>query len=414
MKANPENLQQSLRLAILEINKRPNHVEKTLKEMALHMFNMTGGEIAYILNGRTPVDTMSEETLYKVAKILYEYLVNHSEDFNISEIDVTKYFTDNEQKNYNKKIDRKVVDSDIVREYYVPIADDQIIISFTNKELTQLAAMNKIHYEPETQRSLTTIETENGTIQKVTINTDAYNSIFEDMKADDYIPNMLTFNADPDSSEQPRIVGNKVIIPQGCVINCIDGYHRVKVLIAVTKLKPDWNITIPVMFVGFDVKKAKRFIIQEDKKTHLTKEQTTEDNQDDAANFIIGKFKNSDYLKDSGIQNISYQLNRIINGIFTLQPLKTNEARQKALLLFKRIEEEMNTLIEDNMWIGKEFSKEEWFMFLYLMDYCWSINVNFQDYIKKINLKELLELISITNEPSPKQYKIMKEAIKNV
>jgi hypothetical protein len=414
LKVNPEKLQQSLRLAILEINKRPNHVEKTLKEMALNMFNMTGGEIAYILNGRTPVDTMSEDTLYKVTKILHEYLVNHSEDFDVTQIDVTKYFTDTEQKNYKKKIDRKVIDSDIVREYYVPIADDQIIISFTNKELTQLAAMNKIHYEPETQRSLTTIETANGSIQKVTINPEAYNSIFEDMKADDYIPNMLTFNADPDSSEQPRIVDNKVIIPQGCIINCIDGYHRFKVLIAVTKLNPDWNITIPVMFVGFDVKKAKRFIIQEDKKTHLTKEQTTEDNQDDAANFIIGKFKNSNYLKDSGVQNISYQLNRIINGIFSLEPLKTSEARQKALTLFKRIEEEMDTLIEDNMWIGKEFSKEEWFMCLYLMNYCWSINVSFQDYIKKINSKELLELISITNEPSPKQYKIMKEAIKNV
>jgi hypothetical protein len=229
-----------------------------------------------------------------------------------------------------------------------------------------------------------------------------------------YIPDLLTFNANPDSSEQPRIVDGRPIIPFGAIIDCIDGYHRVKAAIAVTKLKPEWNITFPVMLTGFDVKKSKRYILQEDKKTHLTKEQVTEDNQDDAANFIISKLKDSDYLKDSGIQNISYQLNRIINSIFNPDKLKSPEERQKALLLFKNIEQKMNILIEDNMWIGKVFTKEEWFVYLYLINYCEDMNKNYSNIIKNININNLLEQISITNEPSPKNFKLMKEVIKNV
>jgi hypothetical protein len=414
MKIKESILQDALREAIADINRRPNHVEKTLKEMALHMFNITGGELAYVLNGRTPVDTMSEDTMFKISRVLYEYMINNPSEFDITRLDTNKYFNENEQKQYNKKINRKTVETDIEREYYVPISDDQIMISFTNKELVQLADLSRIHYNPETQRALTTIETENGSIQKVTIDEKAYKDIFDSMYNNDYIPDLLTFNINPDSSEQPRIVNEKPIIPFGAIIDCIDGYHRVKVAIAVTKLKPDWNITFPVMLTGFDVKKAKRYILQEDKKTHLTKEQVTEDDQDDAANFIIGKLKDSNYLKDSGIQNISYQLNKIINSIFNPEKLKSTDARQKALVLFKNIEKEMNSLIEDNMWIGKIFSKEEWFIYLYLINYCSNQNKNFQDIIKKLNIDSLLEQISITNEPSPKQFKLMKEVLKNV
>lgn len=414
MKIKESVLQDSLREAIADINRRPSHVIKTLQEKALNMYNFTGGEFMYILNGRTPIDTMSEDTMYKVAKVLYEYISSNPSEFNVKNIDVDEYFFDNEQKKYNNKYNRKTIDKDIVREHYIPIADDQIQISFTNKELAQLASMSKIHYNPETQRNLTTIETANGTVQKVTIDEKSYNDIFESMYNDDYIPDLLTFNIDPDSNEQPRIVNNTAIIPSGTIIDCIDGYHRLKAAIAVTKLKPDWNINFPVMLTGFDVKKSKRYIIQEDKKTHLSEKQVTEDDQDDAANFIINKLKSSDYLKDSGIQSISFQLNKIINSIFSPDKLKNAEARQKALTLFKNIESEMNNLIENNEWIGKEFTKEEWFVYLYLMDYSWNLNKNFEEVIKKINIDNILGQLSITNEPVPRHFKLMKEVVKNV
>jgi hypothetical protein len=418
MKINENILRDALREAIADVTDntlRPiNKVYKQLKEMALKMFNITGGEMAYILNGRTPVDTMSDDVMFKIASILYEFFQSNPSNFDLKKLDVDNYFNDKEKKNYSKKVNRKVVDEDIVFDYYVPLMDDQVSIGLSNKRAAQLASINKIHYEPETQRYLTTIETENGTIQKITIDTKAYNDIYDAMYNGTYIPDLLTFNINPDSSMQPRIVDNKLIIPKESIIDCIDGYHRLKAAIAVTKVKPEWNITFPVMLTGFDVKKAKGYILQEDKKTHLSEEQTSKDDPYDGANFIIDKLSKSLYLKDTNIQENLYTLNKTINQIFKPDKVNTNENIQKAFALYKSIEKNINELIEQNGWIGKSFSTEEWFIYLYLINYCLDNNKDFMSAITKVRGEDLLGQIAITKEASKNHFKIMSEVTKNV
>ena len=418
MLVNENILRDNLREAIADVTDRSKRatlaVEKQLKEMALHMFNITGGNMAYILNGRTPVDTMSDEIMFKVASILYEYIKNNPSDFDIQKIDIEKYFTDSEKEIYNKKIDRKLVDKDIVSEYWIPIAEDEVVIRLSNKQILELASSNRIHYNPETQRDLTIVETDEGVFKKVTVDGNAVSDIKEDMINGDYIPNAITFNINPDISDQPKIVNGKFVISKECIIDCINGFHRLKASILTTKLHPEVEFNFIVIITGFDVKKAKRYIIQENYRVPLSEEQATQDDQDNPANFIIYKLKQSIYLKDSNIDNISFSLNKIITRIFDPTRLKNAEARKNALNLFRLIESNMNELIENNDWIGKEISKEEWFIYLYLIDYCNNNNKNFNTIVSKIDVDNLLGQITVTKEPTKKHFKIMGEVINNV
>ena len=418
MLVNENILRDNLREAIADVTDRSKRailaVEKQLKEMALHMFNITGGDMAYILNGRTPVDTMSDETMFKIASILYEYIKNNPSNFDIQKIDVDKYFTDNEKVLYNKKIDRKQVDKARVFKNYLRISDNQYIITLTNKEITELLSIGKVHYNPETQRELTEIQTENGVIKKVTIVESAFNSISDNMIADEHIPDAITWNINPDLYPMPKITKDGLYISEETFFDCTDGYHRTKAIVYVTKIKPEWERTFYIVLTVFDVNKAKKYIIQENYKNPLSEEQVTEYDLDNAANFIIDKLKQSMYLKDSNIDSISFTLNKIITKIFDPTRLKNAEARKNALNLFRLIERNMNELIENNDWIGKEISKEEWFIYLYLIDYCNNNNKNFNAIVSQLDIDDLLRQITITKEPTKKHFKIMGEVINNV
>ena len=104
----------------------------------------------------------------------------------------------------------------------------------------------------------------------------------------------------------------------------------------------------------------------------------------------------------------------MITKIFNPVRLKNAEARKNALNLFRLIEGNMNELIENNDLIGREISKEEWFIYLYLIDYCNNNNKNFNKIVSKIDINNLLRQITITKEPTKKHFKIMGEVINNV
>jgi hypothetical protein len=418
MLVDENRLRDVLREAIADVTNRDIRpvtvAEKQIKEMAIKMYNISGGEMAYVLNGMTPVDTMTDNFMFKVASVLYEYIKNNPSNFDVERLDVDKYFNDVEKREYRKKIDRKVVDKDIICDNWIQIADDQWVIKLSNKQIYELSAANKIHYNPETQRNLTIIETDNGQIKKVTIDGDAVGAISNDMVNGDYIPNTITLNINPDLYPRPKIVNNKFIISSESIIDCTNGYHRTKASVITTKLHPEVEFNFIVVISCFDVKKAKKYIIQENYKVPLSEEQITTDDPNNGANFIINKLKDSLYLKDANITSISYQLNRIITQIFNPERITTIDSIQKVLGLFKTIEKNINNLIENNNWIGKVFTKEEWFIYLYSINYCINSGKDFIEITNKININALLEEISITNEPIKQHYKIMNEVIRNV
>ena len=414
MKINENILRDALRDAIADVEKRPSTFAAQVKVSMSHMFNVTAGETAFILNGRTPVDTMSDNMMYKVTVVLYELIKNNPSDYDVTRLDVEKYFTADEKKAYKKKIDRKVVDKDIVFKNWLQIARDQYVITINNKELTRLVSMDKIHYNPETQRNLTVIETDAGLVKKVTIIESAIDSICTNMKNNDYIADALTLNVNPDFYEAPRISGKDLIISADSIIDCIDGYHRLIGCSIVTKINPDWEQNFMIVLTVFDVNKAKKYILQENYKNPLSEEQVTEFDQYDAANFIIDKLSQNMYLKDSKLSDISFQLNNFINIIFKPERLKSIEARQNALTLFKNIEKSITDLIELKGFIGKVFTVEEWFIYLYLINFSINNNSDFISIINKVDIVALLGQIKITKKPVKEHYKIMSEVIEDV
>jgi len=413
VKVNDNILRDVLREAITDVNRRPNTFKKQVKITMSHMYNFTPGETAYILNGRIPVDTMDYNTMFKVASVLYKLNKDNPSSFDYEKLNVDKYFTETEKSSYNKKINREEIDKDIVFKDFVQIAPDQYVVKTDNKIITRLAYMNKIHYNPETQRALTVIQTKDGIIKKVTIIPEAYEAIFENMKNGVHIPDEWTFNVNPDLYEPPRIVRDSLVISSNSVIDCIDGYHRLKACVDLTLLDPNFYLPIILVITVFDVEKAKQYILQKDKKNHLTDEQVTQYDQYDTANFIIEKLKQSMYFKNSNISDISYTLNKIITNVFKPDNLKKPDARPKAVALFKKIESKMNELIELKGYFNKNFSKEEWFIYMYLIKYCMDNKKDFISVVDQINVEYLLENIKITNKPIQKHFKLISEVIVN-
>lgn len=409
-----------LREAIADVTNKQNSdrpvtvAEKQLKQMGVKMFNITAGEMAFVLNGMTPVDTMTDNFMFKITSVLYEYIKHNPSSFDVEKLNVDIYFNEDEKREYKKKIDRKIVDKDIVLDDWIQISEDQWVTKFSNKEIYELVAANKIHYNPETQRNLTIIETDNGLVKKVTIDGDAIKAISSDMQNGDYIPNTISMNINIDKYPQPKIVNNKLVISKDVVFDCMNGYHRTKSSVIVTKINEDVNFNFIVVIGCFDVQKAKKYIIQENYKVPLSEEQVTLDDVNNGSNFIINKLKNLVYFKNTNIEEIKYQLNIIITKIFDPEKTTTPESIQKVLSLYKIIESNMNELIENYNLIGKAFTKEEWFIYLYLINYCNKNNRNFIDILSKIDVENLLSEISITNKPTTKHYKLLSEVVKNV
>lgn len=418
MLVNENILRDALREAITDVtntNIRPITVaEKQIKSTALKMFNITGGEMIYILNGRTPVDTMTDDMMFKISTVLFEFIKSNPSNFDVEKLNVDKYFADSEKLKYSEKINRKKVENDIICDYWIPIANDQIVVGMSNKQIAELISANRIHYNPETQRNLTEIKTENGVIKKVTFDSNAVNAIGEDMANGDYIPNTITFNINQDLYPQPYFKDGKFIIPKESIIDCINGFHRIKAATIISKLHPEVEFNFIVIIAGFDVAKAKKYIIQENYRVPLSEEQVTQDDKDDAANYVIDKLSNSLYFKNSNIKEMSYQLNKMLHRFFDLKRLKNSDAIQNALSIFKMIEGNMNNLIESNNLVGKTFTVEEWFIYLYLIEYTNGKNLDFCEFSSKINIEDLLRKISITKEPIKNHYKIMEGAVSNV
>lgn len=415
MKMNENILRDVLREAIADANRRPNTFQKQIQITMSHMYNVSPGETAFMLNGRTPVDTMSEDTMFKLTTVLYELnKTNPSDTFDYNKLDTDRYFTENEKIKYNQKYNREVIDQDIVFKNWRQVANDQYVIVTDNKELTKLASLNKIHYNPETQRALTIIHTKEGIIKKVTIIPEAYEAIYENMRAGNHIPDELTFNVNPDFYEPPKIFRDNLVIPKESIIDCIDGYHRLKAMINLTLVDPNFYLPVILVITVFTVEKAKQYILQKDKKNHLTDEQITQYDQYDAANFIIEKLKQSMYFKNGNIDDISYTLNKIITQIFKPENLKKTEARPKAVALFKEIESRMNDLIESKGYFNKILTKEEWFIYLYLIRFSINNKKDFLDIVDQVNIDDLLSKIKITNKPISKHFSIMSEVIDNV
>jgi hypothetical protein len=415
MKVEETILRSILNEALSDGNNRPKAFENRFKTTMYNMYDITPGEAIAILNGTISTEIMPKETMYKTLKVLYDINKSLNDGFDIKKLEADRYFTEREIENFSQKVNRKKEDKDIIIENWIRVAEDQYVTVLTIGDIVDLINRNKIRYNPETQRNLVIKETQNGVEKHIKLFPKALEEIEESMINNNYISNAITFNINPDKFEPPKINKGKLIISKDSIIDCIDGFHRLKVANIVKIKIPDWNKNFIINIMVFDKNKAIRYILQEDKKNHLSNEQVMESDHNDAANFILNKLiESNNFYHRSYITDKKVVLNVLINSIFKPKRLISVESRSEAVRLFTLIEKNINNFIEVNDFYKKEFTKTEWFIYLYVLKYCLDNNMNFIDIINKIPVNSLLEDINFSSKPISKHFNLMSEVVNNV
>ena len=320
MKVEEDDLRKILRNAIFDANRKKTSTDK-FKKLMYNMYDITSGESAFILNGKTPLELIQKDMLYKITSVLYQLNKRVGSTFDFKKLEIENFFTDDEALLYNQKVDRKEKDKDIVIKSgsWMQVSEDQYVIKiYPDELLNDYINMDKINYNPETQRYLTMLKKKNGEkIEVITFDEIACESIFNDMINGLYISNTLALNVNPDFYTPPRVVNGNIVIPNDSIIDCIDGYHRLKAAINTKIRKPEWNQPLVFFLFVCDVKKARRYILEEDEKIHLTKEQVEKTDDLNAVNFVIKRLKDdADFILRNTIDDYYISINKTITNLF--------------------------------------------------------------------------------------------------
>lgn len=194
---------------------------------------------------------------------------------NIAYIDPNIYLTDIEMErviNHKITIEQDVFEYPVVFEDVRYVAPDMCTTVLSAQFIAKLGRSNMLNYEFETQRDAKIIETEKGIIQTPNINPQSIIEISEELITDEFIPNTLTFNIPLRNSDNFKYDAKtkKWILLKG-KLNIIDGYHRYRGIVAALS-KKNINYNFEVRLANFDDDKARKFIVQEDKRNPISKE----------------------------------------------------------------------------------------------------------------------------------------------
>lgn len=194
---------------------------------------------------------------------------------NIRYINPEIYLTDVEMdvvRNHKEETKQDIFEYPVVFEDVRYVAPDLCTVVLSAQFIAKLGKSNMLNYEFETQRDAKVIETERGIIQVPNINPESIIQISEELITDEFIPNTLTFNIPLKNSDDFKYnpKDKKWILLKG-KLNIIDGYHRYRgILAALAKKNIDYNFE--VRLANFDDDKARKFIVQEDKRNPISKE----------------------------------------------------------------------------------------------------------------------------------------------
>jgi hypothetical protein len=289
-----------------------------------------------------------------------------------------------------------------------------------NQIIDDLRNVNRVKYNPKMQRSLKVKVSKGVEVKVIRLNEKSLANIKYLMENNLFISDEITLNINPDMYEGVKENRNKLIISKDSVIDIIDGMHQYVSMCLVKDLYPDWDYTTKVNITMFDEEKANRYIIQKDKKNHLTDEDKVEKDKDSETNFVINKLNRSNnfYLRGK-VQDKLFVINKIMAKLFDLdndssKKLDFTSRRSKSVDLASTIENNINYLIEYKDLLGEDFSYTMWFISLYTTWMCLEKNIEFNSVIEKLDFEYLNNNIKFKNLPLDSNYKFMKEAINNV
>lgn len=415
VKVDPTLLREVLQEKITIINNElPKRIRKDIEDWMVSHYNVEYGDASGVFKGLLPIQSLSYEMLYKLTSSMYKILKNDvkGKEIYLGDLNVEKYFTEVELSQFEMPFPNEITDEDIVINDWLQINYDQFTIKASINQVIKWRDINKLKYNPDTQRDLIYKDSKGGVLIKtVDINEKSIDEMMELISTNDFFADELTININTDinvnSDQLIQIKDKKLIIPHNAQIDLIDGFHRYVALCKYKDLNPDFEFTIKFNLVMWDTEKANKFILQQDKKNHLSDKQVarTEKNE---VNYVIDRLASSSrfHLRNTLDKDMKYELNIIIKELFN--PTK----REDAIPLFKLIEKTINELVEEMEMYNAQFTKVDWFIYLYLIKLSQDEKIDFLDMALGLDIDSLKKEIYYRNKPLRKHYRLIAERVK--
>jgi len=410
-----DTLREVLRDAIADLNRGKRTYKEQLKKSMVHMYNVPPGDTVDIINGKLPVEGMSLDTMYKLTRVLYEINKNREDGFDTNLLDVNVYFNENQQKYFDQKfIDEEPV-GDIIFDKYLQLNPDQFIVVASVDEIIKWRNSRRIRYNEKIQRRMTLRTTLRGNeVRKVTLNPKARQQIRKLMKENKFISNTLTLNINPEYYDPPYITkDDKLVIPSESEIDISDGFHRYLEMTSLKDEDPEFKFNCGFYITVFDEEKANRFIWQEDHKTHLVLEQKETMVKNDEINYLVNRLNTSSNFHHQG--KLSDKELFIIRQAIVFTFNKENKLdRATSVKLFKTIEENINSLIEEKNLYDEKFNQKEWFIYIITLYYSIKNKLDFINMVNKLDIDKISSNLSFKVNPKPRHVTIVMNELKEV
>ncbi|SDG19041.1 DNA-sulfur modification-associated [Thermoanaerobacter thermohydrosulfuricus] len=286
MKVEPRELYNSLN-AMIKMYGKNNKVLEEVTNLLIKR-GIPRGYAKKILMGITPVEILDRAILYVVTSAFYQVT-------NESIVNIEKYFTDEEIKEGEKfqYITEKKESFPVVFEDVLKVSDDYYITTLTAQKIKELYDGFVVTYNKETQRNTIARRIRNSVIEMINVNWKSVKEIEEEILKGLFITNAITFNILKNGEEEFEYdEKNRTLTVYKGEIDILDGFHRSLGMINAVSVNPEVQYITAVNITNFDIEKARRFIVQEDKKNKIAKKHI-EAYKETLENIIVRKINES-------------------------------------------------------------------------------------------------------------------------
>lgn len=349
----------------------------------------------YILT-KSVITINNENKSYKVTNDIND-LTNLKDYFTneeIEQMEKTLILYKEDLKNNNQD---KIIEELLTFENVLRVSDDQFIAVIPLKKYLSLYDNNLVKYNTITQRDTKKSLYENTIIESIDINFSQVKDITDLVIKGNFIANTITLNVLQDETKDTIIydADNNLLKING-EINILDGFHRTLGYQNAYLKSDDIDMNIELRITNFNILKARRFIVQEDKQRkmnldHIERLKDTYINklfkvikEDTDFGNIITKGKvsipNTLTISDTHIRNVLNKIySRELNSDMEVNIIKSQVKKFLTALYFK-----LSKKYNSNKLYEYEFANYI-FLFKSLMD---------NKLIETLNEVEILEIIN--------------------
>lgn len=409
-------LREELMRQIAIINRLPRTVRREIEYTLKEDYNVGYDKTIDIFNGILRVETLPYHMLYKLMKSIKK--VSISDDrINSGALNEDSYFYELEKDEYGKKVisDKGEEDFDIIIKsgnwFRVDIYPyDYIFIHTDINEVEKWDFYNKLRYNPDTQRDLIIVENDGVPIVKLNLNKTALKEIKSGMQDLTQFPTIGTININPEvnGGNSVLIKDGDLIIPKELKLDLIDGFHNHESKLAVKRNNQDWNYPCDYYLTFFDTEKARDYIYQMDRKTHLSKSQSIRISGSDPISYIINKLNTSTRSRLKG--TIDSKLNVYIYDVIK-KIMDINKDNQ--FEIYEIISDNLNYLVSHDK-KKTLLSKEDWFTYIYIINKLIIKEYDLEKLITLNSFKDYMINLKIANKPTKTQMNELDKIIEGV